>query len=158
MSFITPASAQLLLTQSSYPATATWGSSTAGIADSIATCYNTTGLPTNLAAGTPGTIWNFSGLSYYTNDTSAVIHSTYSGFSYQDFALHIIAKPYLFYDARSLMNIGAGGITKFGEKLDGKGFSLAGATGAHPGDSIIFPQQIDTFSSPQTKISITCHL
>jgi len=149
--FVTPASAQLLLTQSSFPATTTWGASTAGIGDSVATSYTSTGLPTNLGSRTAGAIWNFSGMSYYTTDTSAVIHSVYTGFSYQDFALHIIAKPYLYFDARSLMNINTSGLTKFGEKLDGRGYSLTAATGG-PTDSLIFPQQVDTFSAVQTKM------
>lgn len=135
---------QFTLTQSSYPANLV-GS------DSVSTVYTLTGMPANLNGGVNFLI-DFSNLNYFT-DTSYVIHLPYSGYSYQEFGVHNVKQPQLYYDARGLFNIESSGINKYGEKLDGKGYSLAALPGAAPTDSIIFPPQLVMFSAPYSKIA-----
>ncbi len=146
--FTWSANAQFSLSQSDFTANVFSGSQSSE--DSISTSYGTTGIPANIGAGA-NVAWDFTGLSYYFVDTPFVLHLPYPNYSYQEFGIHPIKEPLLYFDARSLYNILPNGILKLGEKLDGKGFSLAAATGGLT-DSIIFPQQVVLYSAPYTKI------
>ncbi|MDR3681587.1 MAG: T9SS type A sorting domain-containing protein [Flavipsychrobacter sp.] len=146
--FTWSATAQFSLSQNDF--TANVFSGTQSSADSVSTSYSSAGIPSNIGPGA-NLAWDFTGLSYYYVDTSFALHLAYPNYSYQEFGIHPIKEPLLYFDVRSLYNILPNGILKFGEKLDGKGYSLAAATGGLT-DSIIFPQQVNLYSAPYTKI------
>jgi hypothetical protein len=143
--FSVPAYSQFTLTQANF-ATAPSGE------DSVSTSYGTTGIPLNITGAGSNLSLDFSNINYFYTDTPFVLHLPYAGYTYQEFAAHYIKMPQLYYDARSLFNIGTMGIIKAGERIDGRGYTLAGAPGANLTDSIIFPQQTNLYSSAYNKL------
>ena len=140
---IASANAQITLTDTSYTATF------AGTTDSVSIAYGS--LPT-LATGTNAN-WDLSTISYAIVDTPYLIHNAAPlTYTYADY-VHNIIYGNIYYNSRPYFRIDSTGLKQYGESVDGRSYGLFGAiAGANNTDSIIFPPQMDPYSSTLTKI------